>query len=57
VDSNRQRLELQWIHKNVRPSLEPRLLIEEAEYTYGTQNVAGNVPDNRLIFGDNLLAL
>jgi adenine-specific DNA-methyltransferase len=57
VDLTRQRLELQWVHKNVRPSLEPRLLIEEAEYTYGMQNVAGNVPDNRLIFGDNLLAL
>ena len=50
--NNKQKLELTWIGKGQEPKLEPRILIEQPEYSYG-------VPDsgNMLIQGDNLLAL
>ncbi len=56
---NRQKLELTWIGKEHRPKLEPRVLVEEAERSYhATRRVSeGDIFDNRLIFGDNLLAL
>ena len=47
-----QKLELTWIGKGDEPVLEPRILIENPEYSYGDPN-SGNM----LIHGDNLLAL
>jgi adenine-specific DNA-methyltransferase len=57
--SSRQKLELTWIGKENRPKLEPRILLEEPERSYhATHRVADkDIYDNRLIFGDNLLAL
>jgi len=57
--SNKQKLELTWIGKEKRPKLEPRILLEEPEKSYhAKQRVTDNdIFDNRLIFGDNLLAL
>ncbi|MCG2758276.1 MAG: site-specific DNA-methyltransferase [Desulfobacteraceae bacterium] len=49
---NRQKLELTWIGKDDQPKLEPRILIEDPEKSYGDKN-----SENMLIFGDNLLAL
>ena len=56
---DKQKLELTWIDKDVRPRLEPRILIEDFELSYhAAHRVTDNdVFDNRLIFGDNLLAL
>ena len=55
----KQKLELTWIGKEKRPKLEPRILLEEAEKSYhAKQRVSeSDTFDNRLIFGDNLLAL
>jgi adenine-specific DNA-methyltransferase len=47
-----QKLELTWIGKGDEPKLEPRILIENPEYSYGDPNT-----ENILIHGDNLLAL
>jgi adenine-specific DNA-methyltransferase len=57
--SRKQRLELNWIGKDERPRLEPRILIEDLERScHAKQRVTENdLFDNRLIFGDNLLAL
>jgi adenine-specific DNA-methyltransferase len=57
--SPKQRLELTWIGKENRPRLEPRILLEDPEKSYhAKQRVTDNdIFDNRLIFGDNLLAL
>ncbi|AZY53474.1 site-specific DNA-methyltransferase [Bordetella avium] len=56
---SKQKLELTWIGKEKRPKLEPRILLEEPEKSYhAKQRVTDNdIFDNRLIFGDNLLAL
>lgn len=56
---NRQKLELTWIGKEKRPKLEPRILLEDPSRSYHAKHrVADNdIFDNRLIFGDNLLAL
>jgi adenine-specific DNA-methyltransferase len=53
------KLELSWIGKDHRPKLEPRILIEEPTKSYhAKQRVTdSDLFDNRLIFGDNLLAL
>ena len=53
------KLELTWIGKDERPRLEPRILIEDAALSHhSATNVTGrDIFDNRLIFGDNLLAL
>ncbi|MEC4685427.1 MAG: site-specific DNA-methyltransferase [Nitrospirota bacterium] len=53
------KLELTWIGKNVRPKLEPRILIEDQEKSYhaAQRHSENDIFDNRLIFGDNLLAL
>lgn len=48
----KQRLELIWIGKDQQPRLEPRILIEDPEKSYGDKN-----SPNMLIKGDNLLAL
>jgi adenine-specific DNA-methyltransferase len=55
----KQKLELTWIGKENRPRLEPRILLEDPALSYhATQRVSENdIFDNRLIFGDNLLAL
>jgi adenine-specific DNA-methyltransferase len=55
----KQKLELTWIGKEKRPKLEPRILLEDPEKSYhAKQRYSENdIFDNRLIFGDNLLAL
>ena len=57
--THRQKLELTWIGKEYRPRLEPRILLEEPEKSYHTPHrvTDHDIFDNRLIFGDNLLAL
>jgi adenine-specific DNA-methyltransferase len=57
--AKKPRLELTWIGKEIRPKLEPRILLEDAEKSYhAAHRVSENdIFDNRLIFGDNLLAL
>lgn len=56
---SKQKLELTWIGKEKRPKLEPRILLEDPSKSYhAKQRVTENdIFDNRLIFGDNLLAL
>lgn len=61
--NNKYKLELTWIGKyDERKPLEPRILIENKEYSYGEPET-GILPDgkpwngNMLIHGDNLLAL
>jgi adenine-specific DNA-methyltransferase len=55
----KNKLELTWIGKENRPKLEPRILLEDQEKSYhAKERVSGeDIFDNRLIFGDNLLAL
>ena len=54
-----QKLELTWIGKEHRPHLEPRILLEDPEKSYHASHrvTDQDLFDNRLIFGDNLLAL
>ncbi|WP_375656703.1 site-specific DNA-methyltransferase [Bartonella sp. CM120XJJH] len=56
---NKQKLELNWIGKEKRPKLEPRILLEDLEKSYHAshQISSQDIFDNKLIFGDNLLAL
>ena len=56
---NHQKLELTWIGKDQRPRLEPRILLEDPARSYhARQRVTDkDIFDNRLIKGDNLLAL
>lgn len=56
---SKTKLELTWIGKDKRPRLEPRMLLEDSAKSYHAKNkVSDNdVFDNKLIFGDNLLAL
>lgn len=54
----KQRLELNWIGKDERPRLEPRVLLMDPDKSYcGDRPAPEHGFDNRLIFGDNLLAL
>lgn len=57
--NKRQKLELTWIGKDNRPKLEPRILLEDPQKSYHASHRVTNhdLFDNRLIFGDNLLAL
>jgi len=57
--SKKQKLELTWIEKENQPKLEPRILLEDAEKSYHAPHrmTEADIFDNRLIFGDNLLAL
>lgn len=57
--NQRQKLELTWIGKESRPKLEPRILLEDREKSYHAPHRVTNQDlfDNRLIYGDNLLAL
>jgi adenine-specific DNA-methyltransferase len=56
---SKTKLELTWIGKDKRPKLEPRILLEDSSKSYhASQKVTDNdIFDNKLIFGDNLLAL
>lgn len=52
------KLELIWIGKDVRPQLEPRIMIEDSSYSYCSNSSPRECQsDNTLIQGDNLLAL
>jgi adenine-specific DNA-methyltransferase len=55
----KNKLELTWIGKENRPKLEPRILIEDPANSFHAPFRTGknDIFDNRLIFGDNLLAL
>src|SRR5476649_2849840 len=55
----KQKLELTWIGKEQRPRLEPRILVEDPDRSYhaNRRHSVSDIFDNRLIFGDNLLAL
>jgi adenine-specific DNA-methyltransferase len=55
----KQRLELNWIGKDERPKLEPRILLEDPSKSYHAKKrvTKDDHFDNRLIYGDNLLAL
>lgn len=57
--SYKQKLELTWIGKEKRLKLEPRILLEDPEKSYHSKHriTEKDIFDNRLIFGDNLLAL
>lgn len=47
-----QKLELTWIGKDQEVKLEPRILLEDPDKSYGDKS-----SENMLIQGDNLLAL
>jgi adenine-specific DNA-methyltransferase len=57
--SRKQKLELTWIGKENRPKLEPRILLEDpTKSCHAPHRITANDHfDNKLIFGDNLLAL
>ncbi len=57
--AKKQKLELTWIGKENRPKLEPRILLEDPEKSYHAPHrvTDKDIFDNRLIFGDNMLAL
>lgn len=57
--TKKTKLELTWIGKDTRPRLEPRILLEDPTKSYHAKQRVGenDLFDNRLIFGDNLLAL
>lgn len=59
MNSRKQRLELTWIGKDERPRPEPRILIGDAAHSYhATHRITEqDIFDNRLVSGDNLLAL
>ncbi len=58
MSKKKQKLELTWIGKEDRPKLEPRILIEDPELSYHAQvKHDGDIFDNMLVHGDNLLAL
>ncbi len=59
MSSKKQKLELTWIGKDHRPRLEPRILLEDTSKSHhAPHRVSENdIFDNRLIQGDNLLAL
>jgi adenine-specific DNA-methyltransferase len=59
MSHQKTKLELTWIGKENRPKLEPRILLEDHEKSYHAPHrvTDHDLFDNRLIFGDNLLAL
>lgn len=58
MTTRRTRLELTWIGKDERARLEPRILLEDPSLSHHAARRGPNdIFDNRLIFGDNLLAL
>ena len=59
MSSKKTKLELTWIGKEHRPKLEPRILLEEPDKSHHAKHRVsdGDIFDNRLIRGDNLLGL
>jgi adenine-specific DNA-methyltransferase len=59
MNGRKQRLELTWIRKEERPRVEPRILLEDPQISYHASKRVSpdDIFDNRLIHGDNLLAL
>lgn len=59
MSNRKQRLELNWIGKDERPRLEPRILLEDSAKSYHakTRVTGHDTFNNILIHGDNLLAL
>jgi adenine-specific DNA-methyltransferase len=59
MSSKKTKLELTWIGKEHRPKLEPRILLEESDKSHHAKHRVshGDIFDNRLIRGDNLLGL
>ena len=59
MSKHKQKLELTWIGKDQRPRLEPRILLENPALSYHADKrvTVHDSFDNKLIFGDNLLAL
>lgn len=59
MSSKKTKLELTWIGKEHRPKLEPRILLEEPDKSHHAKHrvTDGDIFDNRLIRGDNLLGL
>ena len=57
--TTKPKLELTWIGKETRPRLEPRILIEDPTKSHHAAHriTETDLFDNKLIFGDNLLAL
>ena len=57
--NSKQKLELTWVGKENRPKLEPRILLEDPAISYHAKHKVTDkdIFDNRLIYGDNLLAL
>ena len=56
--NGRPRLELTWVGKEKRPRLEPQILIEDPDLSHhAAAKGDGDIFDNVLIQGDNLLAL
>lgn len=57
--NQKQKLELTWIGKEIRPKLEPRILLEDPVKSYHAAHRISDsdIFDNKIIFGDNLLAL
>ena len=57
--TKKQKLELTWIGKKKRPKLEPCILLEDTSLSYHAKqrHSENDIFDNRLIHGDNLLAL
>ncbi|WP_210247394.1 site-specific DNA-methyltransferase [Blastochloris sulfoviridis] len=56
--SRKPKLELTWIGKDERPRLEPRILVEDPlKSHHAASKREGDLFDNMLIQGDNLLAL
>lgn len=49
--NNKQKLELTWISKNIRPELKLRILIEDPDKSYGVQPSEGlsNILVSRLL--------
>jgi adenine-specific DNA-methyltransferase len=59
MTAKKQKLELTWIGKEIRPRLEPRILLEDTAKSYHAPHrvVVSDIFENSLIYGDNLLAL
>lgn len=59
MSTKKNKLELTWIGKDQRPRLEPRILLEDPTLSHHAPHkiTENDLFDNRLIFGDNLLAL
>lgn len=57
--TKKQKLELTWVGKDISTKLEPRILIEDQELSFHASKRFGeeDIFDNKIIFGDNLLAL